>query len=620
MNRDIAIVGMSVRAPGADTLEQYWDNIVNKKEAVKIDGIKKDTKKRNNQYEPVYSRGHVSNLDKFDNDLFKISDAEARVMSIVYKKVIEMTWELLECAGLRPGTGTIPCSVYLANEGEQYKDNKECSPSHNFEKYITNGCEFITTRLSYLFNLTGESVDIMSACSSSLVAVVLACQSLILGNSDYAIAGGVNLYIPQDSCYYFQEGMIYSKSGHCSPFSAGSDGTVESNGMGLVLLKRLEDAVRDGDYIYSVIKSSAINNDGGNKIGYAAPSVTGQKEVIIKAINKGNIPKNDIVYIETHGTATAIGDAIEFQALDSVFADSDRKDKCYLGSVKANIGHTIRAAGILSLVKATMICNTGIMPGMCNFRELSPLIKGKTTCLCVNKDTIQLDADISEKYVGVSSFGIGGTNAHVILSGYKNKTSEVDSKNTYEIVISARSLQALNLYKDRLKNHCLEHVDVNIEDFARTLNCHRTEFEYKATITFKNYGDLVEVLSKNISLNENAEVNKDKRAGCIIPLPVAPFETEVEHMESKDNCTKQRPDFEQLGEMCTKLIGILGTYISVNNISTKTDIYEFGMSSLLLLNFVSDCEDAFDIEIDLDDISELQTFGEIYDFLQEQLV
>lgn len=429
---DFAIIAMSVRAPGANNLKDFWDNIVSVKESVQINKEDKFV-----ESQEVMSRGIIDDLFSFDNKRYGMSEAEAEKFTVKYKKIIEMTAELLDFTNNKNRNEPLPCSVYISNEGDILATDNQTS-ALNFDRYISRGNEFISTRLSYVFNLSGESLDVLSACSSSLVAIELACQSLLYGDNKYSIAGGCNIHLPQEEGYIYHEGMIYSKTGHCCPFSNSSDGTVESNGIGLVMIKRLEDAIEDGDYIYAVIKGFAMNNDASDKMSYTSPGVTGQKQVINRAIERSGVSINDVVYIETHGTATSVGDAIEYNVLVDTYG-KNTKNQIYLGSLKANIGHTIRAAGVLSLIKTALILNKGIIPGMCNFDGISPLIGNTCGNLVIPTTSVVFEKGFTEKYAGVSSFGIGGTNAHIILKGFSNKDNKEERVVKYTDIENADS-------------------------------------------------------------------------------------------------------------------------------------------------------------------------------------
>lgn len=508
---DFAIVAMSVRAPGANKLSDFWKDIVSMKECVSI-----ETQSKSELSTMVMSRGRIDDLFSFDNRKYGISDAEAEKLSVKYKKMIEMTRELLGFTNNLDREEALPCSVYIANEGDVLSKENQTS-ALDFDKYISRGNEFISTRLSYIFNFSGESIDVLSACSSSLVAIELACQSLLFGDNKYSIAGGCNIHLPQEEGYTYYEGMIYSKSGHCCPFSSNSDGTVESNGIGLVMIKRLEDAIEDGDYIYAVIKGFSMNNDASDKMSYTSPGITGQKQVINKAIDRADIPIDDLVYIETHGTATSVGDAIEYNVLSDTYGNLT-KNPIYLGSVKANIGHTIRAAGVLSLIKTALVLNKGIIPGMCNFKEISPLITKVNKNLIIPESSFVYDNGLYDKYAGVSSFGIGGTNAHFILKGFKNKVEKLDDD----------SVNNTNVEKQ-----ICEEID-----------------------------------------NENDSLR-------------------------------------------TNIVKILRKYLLVEHMEDDIDLYSSGMDSMVLLSFISECEEVTQMQYDLMDVVELSTVKELLDYICE---
>jgi len=320
------------------------------------------------------------------------------------------------------------------------------SSAEGYQLSIGNDKDFLTTRVSYKLNLTGPSVDVQTACSTSLVAIHLACQNLLNYNCDMALAGGVSVTVPQKQGYYYQEGMILSKDGHCRAFDHKASGTISGSGVGMVVLKRLEDALEDGDHIYAVIKGSAFNNDGANRVGYTAPSVDGQAEVIANALAVSGVDADTIQYIEAHGTGTVLGDPIEIAALTQVFREqTDKKQFCAIGSVKTNIGHLDAAAGVAGLIKTALSLHHKQIPPSINFEKPNPKIDFENSPFFVNTQLRDWhrQGDVPRR-AGISSFGIGGTNVHAVLEEAPHIEASDAAPKDQLLLISAKTPTALD--------------------------------------------------------------------------------------------------------------------------------------------------------------------------------
>src|SRR5262245_9227585 len=350
----IAIVGMSGRFPGAPDLETYWRNLRDGVESITfferamLPGIPEALLD-----DPSYvrARGTLENVDRFDAPFFGYSPREATIMDPQQRIFLECAWEALEAAGYDPRTFKGLIGVYGGATASSYMSMIYADPAvlaqaDPLSIAIGNEIAFLTTRASYKLDLRGPSCPVQTACSTSLVAVHLACQGLLNAECDLALAGGVSIRVPQDSGYTYQPAGILSPDGHCRPLDARSQGTLFSNGIGILALKRLDDALADGDVIHAVIRGSAINNDGSQKASFTAPAVGGQSEVIADALMNAEIDPETISYVEAHGTATALGDSIEMQALNRVFPSDRKRQYCALGSVKSNLGHLDAAAGV----------------------------------------------------------------------------------------------------------------------------------------------------------------------------------------------------------------------------------------------------------------------------------
>lgn len=351
---------------------------------------------------------------------------------------------------------------------------------------------YLATRVAYKLNLRGPCASIQTACSSSLVSVHMACRTLQAGDADIMLAGGVSVKVPQNLGYVHEPGSIVSPDGICKPFDETADGTVFSDGAGIVVLKRLTDAVADGDQIYAVIKGSAMNNDGHLKNGYAAPSPQGQVDVINRALNNASVDPADVSYIETHGTGTALGDPIELSALNTVYKTNK---PCVIGSVKANIGHCDSAAGIAGLIKASLVLHHRKIPATINFQQPTSKFDWADSQLTVNTETLDWQQD-DPRYAAVSSLGIGGTNAHVLLKAYEQPVESV-SKNmkSFLITVSAQTPTACQAYRQRLLRYLQNNPDVNLADLAYTLQIGRKQMPYRWSTVCHHVSELIRDLS-----------------------------------------------------------------------------------------------------------------------------
>jgi amino acid adenylation domain-containing protein len=421
----IAIVGVALRVPGADDLDTFWDNLCEGRETIeRFDLTDLDPSvPEEHRFDPDYvaARGIVKDADKFDAAFFGFTPRQAQVMDPQQRVFLELAWHALENAGYSPDTWHGEIGVF-AGQGNNtyYPQNVLTRPDlidgvGAFQVMVGNEKDYIATRLSHALNLTGPSLSVHTACSTSLVAVVEAFKSLRSGECDLALAGGVSISTPQRVGYIYQEGGMFSPDGHCRPFDEKAQGTLFNNGAGIVALKRLVDAKRDGDRIHAVIRGAAINNDGADKMSFSAPSVVGQAKVIAMAQAMADFAPDSIGYVEAHGTATPVGDPIEVEALCKAFGGGN-KQTCTLGSLKGNMGHLIAASGVAGLIKAALCVERGRIPGTLHFKRPNPQISFADTPFRVTADTRDWPAPVGHpRRAGVSSFGVGGTNAHVVL-------------------------------------------------------------------------------------------------------------------------------------------------------------------------------------------------------------
>ena len=491
----LAIVGMSARLPGADSLDAFWQNLREgvesitffSKEELIATALDPALVSRPNY---IPARAILAEVEKFDSAFFGLSPREAALLDPQQRILLECAWEALDSSGCARDAELRPCGVYAGVGMNGYLlhniwgNRTILDSTDGFQAMLGNDKDFCATRISYKLNLKGPSIAVQTACSSSLVAVHLACQALLQGECDLAIAGGCAAFVPQRSGYLYEPGMIFSPDGHCRPFDSSAAGTVAGSGAGMIVLKRLEDALADGDGIYAVILGSAINNDGALKIGYTAPSVEGQRAVISEALAVAGATPDSIGFIEAHGTGTPQGDPIEFDALVRIFGSvGTRNGRCALGSVKSNFGHLDAAAGIAGLIKAVLALRNGLIPGTLHFERPNPAIDLENSPFFVPTKPVPWDMlRSSQRRAGVSSFGIGGTNAHVVLEEAPLGKAAKRSRRYHAFVLSAKSETALRAASQNLAKHLEATPNCEIADVAFSLNAGRRLFAHRRVI------------------------------------------------------------------------------------------------------------------------------------------
>jgi len=483
---DIAIIGMSCRFPCAANIDYFWQNLRDGVESISFfsdeeliaSGIESATFKQPNY---VKAGTVLSNIELFDAAFFDFSPREAEITDPQHRIFLECAYESLENAGYAIQNGDNVIGVYAGVSRNTYLLNNlypnRDALTDSYSLRIGNGGDFLPTRVSYKLNLRGPSINVQTACSTSLVAVHLACQSLLNGECDITLAGGVSITLHQKAGYLYQEGMINSPDGHCRAFDAKAKGTVSGNGVSIVVLKRLEQAIADGDHIHAVIKGSAINNDGFLKVGYTAPSVEGQTAVISEAQAIADIDAETISYIEAHGTGTEMGDPIEIAALTKAFrATTEKNGFCAIGSLKTNIGHTDVAAGVAGLIKTVLALKHRLLPPSLHFEQPNPQIDFANSPFYVNRTLSEWKSNGTPRRAGVSSFGIGGTNAHVIV---EEAPALEPSRPWQLLVLSAKTPSALDTTAANLAKYLAQHPDINLADVAYTLHCGRQSFKQR---------------------------------------------------------------------------------------------------------------------------------------------
>jgi acyl transferase domain-containing protein len=508
---DIAIVGMAAHLPGAPTVRAYWDDLRSGTERVRPlsdeeleeAGVPTEVRLRPGYVKAAAPLGGVFD---FDPDFFGFSPKEAGIMDPQHRHFLMAAWEAMEDAGHVPESFDGSIGIFAGcGTAEYYRRNVLSNPGLVDDvglfllRHTGNDKDFLVTRASYLFDLQGPAVNVQTACSTSLVATHLAVQHLLSGECDMALAGGVTIEIPHKHGYQYVEGEILSPDGHCRAFDHRSAGTVFGSGAGVVVLRRLADAIEDGDHVYAVIRGTAVNNDGSRKVGYLAPSVDGQAECIAEALAVADVEPTSIGYIECHGTGTPVGDPIEVAALTQAFhADGPTPNGfCGIGSVKTNIGHLDTAAGVASLIKATLAVQHGEIPPSLNFEAPNPILGIEDTPFTVVDELRSWPSDIDgPRRAGVNSLGVGGTNAFVVLEEAPEPVAPTPSDRATVIALSARSRKALDGVCDRLAAHLRENPEVELADVAWTLHQGRHAFTERRVLAAADLDEAAKLLEQ----------------------------------------------------------------------------------------------------------------------------
>ncbi|WIF05596.1 polyketide synthase [Serratia sp. B1] len=416
---ELAVIGMAGRFPGAGDIDAYWNNLCQEIDSVTWHADFAPQASTDGSWH-VPAGYLLTDVDQFDAKFFAMSPKEAAITDPQQRLLLECAWEALENAGYAATCHQQNVGVYVSSGPSGYwlhnlANNRQlCATTSKMQLLIGNDKDYAANRISYKLDLKGPSIVVQSACSSSLLAVHTASQSLLAGECDIALAGGISLEYPAEEGYRYEPGSILSQDGHCKPFSEHASGTVRGNGGGIVVLKRLDDAINDRDHIYAIVRGSATNNDGAQKVGYAAPSVEGQTRVIQMAHAVANVTPDTIGYVETHGTATSLGDPIEIAALAAAFGDDCPAASCKIGSVKSNIGHLDAGAGIAGFIKTALSLYHGYIPATLHYRTPNPAIHFAGTPFTVTSKGTPWEEG-SPRRAGVSAFGIGGSNVHVVM-------------------------------------------------------------------------------------------------------------------------------------------------------------------------------------------------------------
>ncbi|MCK4259320.1 MAG: acyltransferase domain-containing protein [Halanaerobiales bacterium] len=512
---EVAVIGMSLKFPGAENKDEYWDNLKNGIESIKKfsdEELLKAGVRQEMLDNPAYVKSGVSIKDKecFDSKFFEYRPEEAKLMNPQTRIFHQCAWEALEDSGYVPGRYDGIIGLYAGAKSDINWEthtllfNADTSVDE-FSSRIFRKVDYFCTSIAYKLNLKGPAVFINTAGSTSLVAIHMAAMSLITGETNVALAGGITLSSSHPEGYLYQKGMINSPDGHLRAFDEKANGIVPGEGAGVVVLKMLDKALKDGDNIYAIIKGSAINNDGNRKVGYSAPAVSGQSNVIKAAQVMSRVKPESISYVEAHGTGTSLGDPVEIEALSYVFGKSEQK-YCSIGSVKSNIGHTDSAAGVAGFIKTVLALKNRQIPPTLHFEKLNNNINLKGTPFTINSELKEWKSDEYPLRAGVSSFGIGGTNAHVILEEAIEKDDYTIEEKDQLLVFSAKTVNSLKEITSKYSELFQDQKDVNLADVAWTLQTGRSMFPYRFKLAAKNVQEALELLMKRES--DQAEVHK----------------------------------------------------------------------------------------------------------------
>jgi acyl transferase domain-containing protein len=529
----VAIIGMSGRFPGAGNLAEFWENLRAGRETISrfaADELEPaSAREAALMRDPAYvpARGVLDGAETFDAAFFGILPNEAEVMDPQHRVFLECAWHALEDAGYDPGSQGRTVGVFAGMSNNSYFAAHVLGHPEAIERVgddatmMANEKDYLATRVSYKLNLLGPSINVVTACSTSLVAVCQAVQSLLTYQCDLALAGGVSVKCPQKRGYLYREGFILSPDGHCRAFDARAQGTVFSNGVGAVVLKRLSEALADGDHIEAVIRGSAINNDGSTKVSFAAPSVDGQAEAIALAHAVAGIDPSTIGYVETHGTGTRLGDPIEIAGLTQAFRSGGASGTgfCALGALKTNIGHLDAAAGIAGLIKTVLVLKHRLIPPILHFEQPNPQLQLEESPFRVDKTLREWRSGGIPRRAGVSSFGAGGTNAHVVLEEAPQASPAPAARASQLLVLSARSSAALDAATENLRNHLEEHPDESLADVAHTLQTGRRAFRHRRVLACSDRTEALKLLAQSSSNRVFTAKASERPAGVAFMFP-----------------------------------------------------------------------------------------------------
>ncbi|MFF3085152.1 beta-ketoacyl synthase N-terminal-like domain-containing protein [Streptomyces nojiriensis] len=641
----IAIVGMAGRFPGAPGTAELWQLLVEGREAVRefsadelhAAGVPAERAATANY---VTRGAALEDSDLFDAAFFGVTQRDAKLMDPQHRIFLTCAWEALEDAGTPPGPDYGPIGVFASSSLSSYllanvlRSSEYADAALTYPVLLGNDKDFLATRVSYKLDLRGPSMSVQTACSSSLTAVQLACAALARGEIDAALAGGVSITFPQTSGYAHQEGGILSRDGHCRPFDAAASGTVKGNGCGVVVLKRLQDALDEGDRIYAVVRGIAVNNDGSDKIGFTAPGTAGQQAVVRAAVAASGIDPADIGYVEAHGTGTAVGDPLEVTSLAAAHAAvGGPAPGCLIGSVKANLGHLDAAAGVTGLIKAALTLFHQTVPPQINHTRPNMHVAWDKLPYTVATRPVRYTGD-PLKAAAVSAFGLGGTNAHCVLSappaGAEPAAPEPGAP--YPVVISARDTDALRRLARALSDRITNGPDVpELSDLAYTLFAGRSRLAVRHGFTASSLEQVRAELAALIAGGEprDTPLSWHGPARRKVTLPGHPLDPQ-RHWIDPDAPHEVRPPAQAAGPareqaaadartVLDRVLAIVSNRLDAPDLSAEDDFYDLGGDSLLAVEVVTALADEFALELDFDVFSALRTPAQMAGWLHDAL-
>ncbi|MBN3907812.1 MAG: aminotransferase class III-fold pyridoxal phosphate-dependent enzyme [Nostoc sp. NMS1] len=557
----VAIIGMVGRFPGAGNVDEFWRNL--------CEGLESTTFFQDEELDPsidpnlckdpsyVKARGIIPGGETFDAAFFGINPLEAVVMDPQARVFLELVYEALENAGYESESFEGLIGLYAGCGQNTYFANHISGRMEivdrigEFQTMLANEKDFLTTRAAYKLNLKGPAVSVNTACSTSLVAIIQACQALSSYQCDMALAGGVSMTTPQNSGYMAQEGSMLSGDGHCRPFDASAQGTMFNNGAGIVVLKRLEDALNEGDRIYAVIRGSGINNDGADKVSFTAPSVDGQAEAVAMAQAYANFHPETISYIEAHGTATPLGDPIEIEALTQAFrVHTDAKQFCAIGSLKSNVGHLVAAAGVAGLIKTALALHYKKIPPSLNFEAPNPKIDFANSPFYVNTKLAEWSEGETLRRAGVSSFGVGGTNAHIVLEEAPQIQSSGSSRPQQLLLLSAKTSTALEAATANLQQYLQYNAEINLADVAYTLQRGRKALNYRRSIVCHDITDAIASLQSLDPNQVNTRHTEIRNPAVVFMFPGQGSQ----YVDMGLNLYNREPVFQEVVDECAEIL------------------------------------------------------------------
>ncbi len=558
----IAVIGMAGRFPGAHSAEAFWENL-----SRGVSGISAVAPQRNrdsalpDQPNYVARCAVVKDADRFDAAFFGIYPKQAQEMDPQHRLFLEVCWHAMEDAGYVPDETRNRVGVFagchmntyiftrLAADAKLRASLADSFPGGSLVAEISNDKDYIATRVAYQLNLRGPSVAVQTACSTSLVAIAQACQSLESEACDMALAGGVTLTFPQEQGYLYTEDSILSPDGCCRTFDARAQGTIFGDGVGAIVLKRVEDAIADGDGIYAVIKGWGVNNDGGSKPGYTAPSIEGQSRAIALAHQKAGISADTISYVEAHGTGTQVGDPIEIAALTQAFRQTtDKKQFCRIGSLKTNVGHLDVAAGVAGVIKTCFALTHQMIPPSLNFESPNPKIDFPISPFVVNTEPTRWEPKDGPRRAGISAFGVGGTNAHLVIEEAPINRREKSRRDYHLLRLSARSSSALDEATGELARYLADHPDLDLADVGYTLQTGRKAHRHRRIVVARTSQEA----AQSLQAGSSSPARTSHVAGRDTPVVFMFPGQGSQHLDMARDLTQMEPVFAEHLDACAQ--------------------------------------------------------------------